>query len=163
MNLSDLKNGDLLAWRKPSASAMTLPYLSLVRLLCMSDFGHVSLAWRVNGAIRHVEATMPRIQVANIPLDAEIFAIPMELNVSDDEMTQFFANIIGLRYSIKDAARGLFGLVAESDDEWHCAETCLEFFRSRGLAIPDAYTPSRLVRAVMSATNKPLIKLNNGY
>ncbi len=163
MNLSDLRNGDLLAWRRPSSSGKPAPYMSLVRLLCMSDFGHVSLAWRVNGAIRHVEATMPRIQVANIPLDAEIFAIPMELNVSDDEMTQFFANIIGLRYSIKDAARGLFGLVAESDDEWQCAEKCLEFFRSRGLAIPDAYTPSRLVRAVMSTANRPLIKLNNGY
>lgn len=161
MNLSDLKNGDLLVWRKPSASSLTFPYLHLVRLLCMSDFGHVSIVWRFEERLRHVEATMPKTQVVPVPNDAELFAIPMGLDLEDAHMRDFFDPVIGLPYSIMDAARGLFGLTATSDTSWQCAEQCLEFYRSLGLPLQGAYTPSRLVREVMRATRKPLIKLNN--
>ena len=104
---------------------------------------------------------MPSTQMVPVPTDAELFTIQMGLDLDDEMMKSFFDGVIGLPYSLTDAIRGLFGWTVESDDKWQCAEQCLEFYRSMGVKLKDAHTPSRLVREIMASTGKPLIKLNN--
>lgn len=84
----------------------------------------------------------------------------MNLNLGDAEMRQFFHDKLGLSYSFRDAFMGYVGMVPTEDDRWQCAELSLEFLRSRGLVIPDAYTPSRLMRRALRHTGGSLSYLH---
>lgn len=159
-NRNDLKNGDLLVWRKPIKSKSFLNYLTMVRLFTLSDFGHVSIAWIKEDGYYHVEAVMPVVRIIQIPLDAEIYVIPMSLNLTDKEMEEYFKDKVGLPYSFIDAACGLFGLTLKAENRWQCAELCLKFFRYFKQNIVDSYTPSLLVRKLLETRNTSLFKLN---
>lgn len=158
---SDLQNGDLLAWHKTSSPNKSFDYLDLVRILTMSDFGHVSTVWKENNLPFHVEAAMPKITRVLIPTNAEIYVIPLGLNVSDDVMDIFFHDKIGLDYSIYDAWCGLVGWRLSDEKRYQCAELKNEFLRYMGINIGNAYTPGRVVTSILDQTGLPLMRLNN--
>lgn len=155
-----LKNGDLLVWRKPPKSKNFLSYMSIVRLFTLSDFGHVSTVWVKDNKFCHVEAVVPVVRIASIPVDAEIYVIPMHLKITETEMEEYFKDKIGLNYSLLDAGCGLLGLTLKAEDRWQCAELCLKFYRHFKLSIEDAFTPSRLVRKLLETYPTSLFRVN---
>ena len=155
----DLKSGDLIAWADIPSSQGKVNFFKLVRLMTISDYGHVSVVWVKNGVPMQVEATQPRVRVAPIPTNAELYVIPMGLDLTDEQMNEFFKDKIGLKYSNLDAVNGWLGWRLRAEDRWQCAELCLEFYRFFKLQIPDRYTPSRLVKEILKLFNTGLFKL----
>lgn len=155
-----LKNGDLLGWRRLDSIRKSDFYLNLVRVATFSDFGHVSIVWNRNSITGHVEASLPRIRQAPI-MNGEIYVIPMGLDLSDSDMGSFFSDKLGLKYSARDAVLGYLGKVPREEDRYQCAELSLEFYRSRGIDLPDAYTPGKLMRQTLIHTGRPMFYLRN--
>lgn len=155
-----LKNGDLIGWRRMENSKKSDFYLNLVRYVTFSEFGHVSIVWNRYGSIGHVEATQPIIRNSSLP-NGEAYVIPMGLNFDDIQMESFFADKLGLKYSVRDAVLGYLGKIPKEEDRYQCAELSLDFYRHFGIDLKDAYTPSRLMRQVMQHTGKPMYHLKN--
>lgn len=156
---SDLKTGDLLVWGKAPIQRKALNYLDIVRVATTSNFGHVSVVWDEGPELSHVEAVKPVIVKRKIMKSNGLYVIQMGLNISDKEMVEFHRDKLGLKYGTLDAFRAWLGITLKDENKWQCAELCLEFYRSLGLDIPNAFTPTDLVTTVMDVTGKPLHKL----
>ena len=160
-DFNSLQSGDLLVWSWSAKRSKTkIDYLDIVRLLTISDFGHVSVVWNENGTMQHVEAVQPKIHKSYVPLTNGLYVIPMGLQLANADMESFFGDKIGLPYSLMDAFRGWVGFTLKDENKWQCAELTLEFYRAMGLNISGGYTPSRLIRRIMNELDKPLLKLN---
>lgn len=159
VNKQSLQNGDLIGWRRSGPENKGGFYLNLVRVATFSEFGHVSIVWNKGSVPGHFEAVQPKLQHSEIP-QGESYAIPLGLNLSDSDMQSFFFDKEGLRYSFRDAILGYLGLVPKEEDRWQCAELSLEFLRHFGLKLPDAHTPSRLMRKTLEYTGKPMFYLH---
>ena len=157
----DLRNGDLVAWRKVSQKGKSDFYLNVVRIATFSEFGHVSIVWNRNNVVGHVEATNPRIHHQAIPESGEAYVIRTGVGLTDGDMDGFFSDKLGLKYSFRDAIMGYLGITPPEENRWQCAELSLEFLRHIGYELPNAYTPSRLVRKTMVYSGKPLFYLQN--
>lgn len=158
MHLSELKNGDLIAWRRTGTGTHTNSsfWMNLVRLATASDYGHVSIYWHAFGQHRHVEAVAPKISL-NTFKKGEAFVIPMGLDLDSREMMVYFDDKLGAKYSFLDAIRAYLGLVPKAKNRWQCAELSLDFYRSHGLDLdPKALTPTKLVRAALKQTKGQL-------
>lgn len=156
VRLADLRNGDLIGWRRIEPKRTSEMYLNLVRAATFSDFGHVSIVWNRPESIAHVEAVAPLIRRVNIPITGEAYVVRTGMDIPDQVMAEFFNDKIGLKYSFRDAIMGYLGVTPPEEDRWQCAELSLEFLRSVGYSLPDAYTPSRLIRKALIHTGKPM-------
>lgn len=153
-----LQNGDVLCWTRGPVEKGDI-YLNLVRLATVSEYGHITVVWKKDNLPYHLEATQPVISHLPIP-KGEVYVIRMGLQVSDEQMSIYARDKLGCKYSFRDAIMGYVGLVPKEEDRWQCAELTLDFLRSRGLLIPNAYTPSKLVRAILQSTGNPLSHLS---
>ena len=149
MKFDNLQNGDIVVWRDAVPDVGRFSYLNIVRILTMSDFGHVSVAWRRPGEILHVEAVIPKVRMSKLPTNANLYAIPINRTVTDSMMSDYFQKQIGLNYSKRDAFYGLIGKIPKEDDRVQCAELTTGFLKSVGIQLSNSYTPSRLVRRLM--------------
>lgn len=157
----DLRNGDLLVWEDPPENSSKVSFSKFVRLLTISNFGHVSVVVVNKDFFGHIEATIPVIHISEIPKTGTAYVIPMGLDLSFDDVMVFFKDKLGLKYGFGDAIRAWFGFTLKDENKWQCAELCLFFYRSLGLVIPDAFTPKDLVRELMFTLKKPLARLDN--
>lgn len=154
-----LETGDLLVWGTTADSkGKKFNYLNLVRLLTISNFGHVSIVIKENNQLSHVEAVQPFIRLIPIFPSNELYVIPMGLGDRHEDIKDFFREKIGLPYSTMDAIRAWLGITLKDEDKWQCAELCLELYRSLSLDIPNAFTPNDLVKTIMRELEKPLLK-----
>lgn len=156
----NIQSGDLLVWDGASAVGKSDTMLRLVRLFTLSNFGHLSVAWRKDGVLKHVEATEPSVRVSVVPDDVGFYHIPMGLNLIDEDMLKFYADKLGLPYSVIDAIRGYLGITLdENDDKWQCVELCNYFYQSIGLEFGNVWTPTKFVKAMMEETGSPLFRI----
>lgn len=148
LEFGDIKTGDLLAWSaSPSGEDI---WIKLVRLLTMSNFGHVSVAWVIDGRLFHVEAVIPKIQIKEIPKDSQFYYVPMPLSRSSGADMTFFNDKVGMRYSFMDALRAFLGLTTKSDDHWQCAELVHAYYESKGVTLnARSMTPTNIVDAAL--------------
>ena len=149
VRFNDLRNGDLIVWRNGIQKTGALSYLNVVRILTLSDFGHVSVVWNSNNDIKHIEAAMPKVVHTNLPLKANLYVVPIGREISNDAMSDFFTPQIGWKYSIRDATYGLLGFIPKEDNRVQCAEQATDFYKSLGMNLTNSYTPTKLVRRLM--------------
>ena len=154
-----LQNGDLIAWHRGPSGSSQFSYLSLVRLFTMFEFGHVSVVWKKNDDIHHVEAVIPKVHRVELPRISGLYALPINRVVTEEHMASFFEKQIGWKYSIRDATYGFLGMIPKEDDRVQCAEQATEFYKSIGIPLTNSYTPSRIVRRLMENENICLQKL----
>lgn len=146
---NSVETGDLLAWDKSPSGTESI-WIKLVRFFTVSDYGHVSVAWREDGVLYHVEAVMPYIRKAVVPLDQNFYLIPLADKLQSPVGMEFFDDKIGNRYSVLDAIRAYFGVVTKHDNRWQCAELVAEFYKEQGLDLePRSMTPAHVVRSAM--------------
>lgn len=156
--LDNIKSGDLLVWTGDDVQGKSNFYLKLVRLATISDYGHVSIAWRKDDQLYHVEATQPRIWCTRIDPVEPFYSIPMNLDVPDDKMHGFFHDKLGLDYSFIDAICGYLGITLRDENRWQCVELAVHFYRYLGLDFGNKYVPNKFIKNVMSKTGHPLVR-----
>lgn len=154
----DVSTGDILIWTGENTSGDSDVYLKLVRFMTMSDYGHVSIAWRTPDAseLHHVEATQPTIRRVVVPTDASFYCIKTDKTVSDTKMDEFFYDKIGTKYSFLDAIYAYLGFRPKADDRWQCVELANYFCKYIGVNVPDVFIPNEFVQALMQTTGNPL-------
>lgn len=155
-----IQSGDLLVWDGQGGGKSNL-YLRIVRLLTVSDYGHVSIAWRSpDGVLQHVEATQPSIRLAPVTAKDNFYCVPLQLDLTQEQMQNFFKDKLGLPYSFRDAVYAYLGMVPKKDDRWQCVELANEFLKSVGCNMGDVYIPNDFVHKLMAITNSPLVWFN---
>ena len=155
---SDIKTGDLLIWTGDNSGGKGDFYLKLVRFFTMSDYGHVSTAWKIGETLYHVEATQPEIALNRVSFDQTFYHIPMCLEIENSHMQEFFGDKLGLKYSFIDAVCGYLGITLQDEDKWQCVELCNHFYKFMGLDVGEIYVPNKFIRAVMEKTGQPMIR-----
>lgn len=154
-----IKTGDLLAWSHYRSDKTSI-WLNMVRFGTMSEYGHVSVAWRKGEELFHVEAAVPRIRISKISPDESFYCVPLSRYLPDNYDMSFFDDKVGLKYSLMDAFRAYVGSSVRDDDRWQCAELSRAYYNSYDLNFNDrAVTPARLVKAAMSRCETPLIRV----
>lgn len=160
-HLDIIETGDILGWDQPT-DGRWFSFLNLVRLLTMSEFGHVSIAVRMPDGLYHVEAVMPRIRMVKVPPTASFYMVPVSRILKNkipdvSASVSWFSDKIGLLYSTMDAIRAYLGLVVKDDDRWQCAEISHEYYKAQGLFIDvKSLTPANLLTAVVKQFNLPI-------
>lgn len=154
-NRSNIQSGDLLIWSRDKNSRISNIYLNLIRFFTRSEFAHVAVAWRLEGRLYIVEATMPVVRLSPIRDDDSFYHIPMGVQWSS-KAEDFLLDKIGLFYSLLDAARGYFGITTQKDSRWQCAELCNYFYRELDIDLGEDLTPSGLVKTALSISERPL-------
>lgn len=157
----DIKTGDLLAWSDYSKEHSTF-WLKAIRLMTMSEFGHVSVAWKQGDQLFHVEAVMPYIRVKPVPDNESFFYIPMSKYLkAEPHMSSFFSDKIGQPYGIMDAVKAYFGIATATDNHWQCAELANAFYAEYGVDLGSkAMTPSRVIYAALDECGASLMRIN---
>lgn len=156
--LDKINTGDLLAWGHSPGNHETL-WIKIIRLLTMSEFGHVSIAWRIDGELWHVEAVIPRIRIAKIDEARGFYSIGLSKMLGHAPDMKFFSDKVGKPYSFMDAVRAYLGLTTKNDDKWQCAELAKEFYDYQGLHLnPESLTPANLMRAAMEVADLSALK-----
>lgn len=160
---NNIRTGDLLIWSNASGQGGGV-WLKIVRFLTVSDFGHVSVAWKQGDSLFHVEAVMPRIRVTKVPKDSNFYVLPMSTHINAPEDMNFFNDKIGSKYSIFDAIRAYLGISTQKDDQWQCAELTEAYYRDQGIDIDLKFlTPTRLVKELMSIVDTSLYRVNKVF
>ena len=154
----DVTTGDILIWDGENATGKSNIFLKSVRLMTMSNFGHVSIAWRApsGSELHHVEATQPVIRRIAIPSSASFYCIKTDKTVLDSQMQSFFQDKLGAKYSFTDAVYAYLGMRPRADNRWQCVELANYFCKHIGLDVPDVFIPNEFVQALMLKTGNPL-------
>ncbi len=147
--IKDIETGDVLAWGKAYGGGGF--WMNMVRLMTVSDYGHVSIAHVTqDGTLMHIEAVMPAIRHVKVPKDAEFYVIKASQLIDKAPNISFLLDKVGLKYSIMDAIRSYLGMVLEADDKWQCAELILEYFKSLGITLhPRRITPTCIIDTLL--------------
>lgn len=143
-----IKSGDLLIWKKSKKSLISSWAIELIRFFTRSDFAHVGIAWVMDGRVFVVEATQPVVRLTIVKDNDEFYHAPMVIEWSDTS-EEYLIDKIGLKYSVFDAIRAFLGKTLDNDRRYQCAELANEFYKTHGIELGDAFTPSELVEAVL--------------
>lgn len=155
-----IQTGDMLAWGEAYGESR-FSLMRVVRLFTISEYGHISVAWRRDDGLYHIEAVMPYIRAVKIPEDAGFYVLPMSHVLDKPVDMTFFDDKFGLGYSVLDAIRAYFGRVTRKDDKWQCAELAYEFYKYKGVDLrPKSLTPAHLVRSVVSLCDLSIFRVD---
>lgn len=155
LSLDDIQSGDLLVWSKDKRSTLSNVYLNVIRVATSSEYAHTAIAWRINGRLFIVEATMPNIRLIPVFADDEFYHIPMGLEWQNDS-EEYLIDKLGLLYSLMDAMRGYFGITVENDRKYQCAELCKEFYELHGYVLECGLTPAKLVKCILEKYDRTM-------
>lgn len=158
----NIRSGDLLIWSDDDYSAISSAILKTVRVLTVSDYGHLGIAIRVLNKLFVVEATMPSIRLVPVSDKEEFYHVPMSISWTTN-CEDYLISKLGLPYSILDDIRAYFGLIAENDDKYQCAELVREFYiKCCNLPISHNYIPKTLIKELLQLTGSSihLVKRN---
>lgn len=144
----NIQSGDLLVWSTDGSSLISKTLLNIIRFLTSSEYAHVGIAIRIFGRLFVLEATLPVIRLALVSDKEEFYHIPMNVSWSEDCISYLFSKL-GLKYSIMDDIRAYFGIVAEADDKYQCAELAVEFYKLFLMDYGNVFTPSKLVKRIL--------------
>ena len=152
----NIKSGDLLIWSSPAEKSLSGLILRIIRFFTFSEYAHVGIAIYIGNRLCVIEAVVSKIQLVPVSSKEEFYHIPMNISWDKDKET-FLLNKLGLSYSIKEAIKAYLNIDLQEDDDWQCAELANRFYRSSGLEFGKNYTPSSLVKSILS--NDYTIKL----
>lgn len=157
ISIEQVKSGDLLAWKRDSFSTVSDFLIHAIRFLTRQRYGHVGIAWRVFDGLDEelfvIEATVPKIRVARVPLNRDFVCIPMPVTWAG-KGKNFLVEKIGKRYSFWDAVRSYLGLTLKKDDSFQCVELCHYFYEEYGIVLEHDFTPGGIVKAAEKFTKQ---------
>lgn len=155
---SNILTGDLIAWDYYPYSSISNALIKSIARMTGSGFGHVGVAWRLQGELFVIEATLPKIQVAWLGNQKNYCYIPMGINPPDVAM-EFLKTKVGLEYSIVDAWRSYVGKVVEDDESYQCAELCSEFFHACGIDLDTDGSLNALIESCLARNGRKIYRI----
>lgn len=155
-----IKSGDLLIWSSEGNFTMSDIVLTAIRFFTLSDFAHVGIAWRSETKLFVIDATMPRVRMRPIVDSESFYHIPMGV-VWTPKCEEFLMSKVGLPYSFVDALCAQLGITLNDDEKWQCAEIAHQFYLSTGLDFGKAFTPTKLVNAILQMHDTSLYKVRS--
>lgn len=160
--MTSIQAGDLLGWSCDPYSTWTDLTLKTIRKLTKSDYGHVGIAWRCHDGLDDelfvVEATIPKIRIARVTTDRPFHCVPMGVEWNNFNKS-FLLSKLDYPYGISDAIRAAFGLRANRDMKWQCAELAHAFYEASGIFLRKEYTPGKLIKNAMEHTGSQIYRI----
>lgn len=153
-----IQSGDLLIWKYPDNSIFSKCISFIVRLFTLSEYSHVGIAHRVYDNVFVVEATSSGVYINLLTTTRDCYHIPMNIEWSFDK-ENYLLSKEGSPYSIWEALTGYLWNKTIKNNKWQCVELANSFFEYCGLKYPGAYTPSKLVEALLEE-GRPLNYIN---
>lgn len=153
-----IKSGDLLVWGSSSSNRQSGFFTTLIRLMTMSEYSHVGIAYVETGRPLVFEAVIPYVRLYPLRIDRPFYHIPMNVDWNDESLN-FLLSKVGEEYSVFDAIRGYFGKPAE-DNKWQCVELAEAFYKTFGLTFGETYTPSTFVEAVLTQRDASITRID---
>ena len=161
-----LRTGDLLVWNSDDTTFLSSLLTRLVRVLTLSEYSHTAIALVHEGRVYAVEATIPKIRLTPLSTYRDFYCIPMGITEDPVQQAVMLQHIkttyLDCRYSLFDCIRGYFGKTDTRNDRWQCAELCNHFYKFMGIDLGNAYTPSRLIRAVIKQRGATILHIEQG-
>lgn len=161
-HISNIKNGDLLIWSESNDKAGFFSdiLLKLVRLMTLSDYGHVGIALWLNDRLFVIEAVSPRIRLIPLARTKGFYHMPVGLEWKN-WYTDWLLDKVGIPYSFSDAIRAYLGKEVLKDGHMQCVELANEFYTFTNTHInAKRLTPSSFVEAIHSFTGKGIYKVS---
>ena len=142
-NISNIKDGDLLAWSDRSGL-----YTNIIRFFTMSEYTHVGIAIIENGELYVVEAVAPEVRKIRVLDRMPFFHIPMNIEMTS-ELKEKANSFLGKKYSTIQAMLSWFNIYI-NDDKWYCTELTYEFYKTAGLEFDKHLTPTKFIRQAIN-------------
>lgn len=126
MKYSELRNtiktGDILIWSSGGKwDSWRNIQLNLVKMMTMSTFNHIALAYVIGGRVFVIEAVVPYIRI--FPLSRELPCYYIKTNFNFTEYNEeFMLSKIGLEYSKWEAIKALFTSNTNNPNKYQCAK-----------------------------------------
>lgn len=162
IHVSEIRSGDLLAWKRDNFSWFSQMALRIVKWLTGTPWGHVGIAWRIHDGLGDglfvIEATIPKIKVSRVDPRQEVFCVQAGVTWTE-KGKQFLLEKIELPYGLMDAIRALFGLKVEKDEKWQCAELSHAYYQTEGLVLPEELKPASLIKNLEKATGNTACRI----
>jgi len=156
MKIDEVQSGDVLAWSSNSKVSYLKLCEGIIRFFTMSEFCHVGVALRINDKLYVLEAVEPEVSLTDITDTNDFYCIPMNIMWTDGYEV-LLKEHLGNTYSIMDAIRGYLGKPSTNNNRWQCAELVNDFYKKIGIDLGNSYTPSKLIKEVMSVTGNSLV------
>ena len=153
----EIKSGDLLVWSRQriETPADLIPFT--VRFFTLSDYNHTGVAWRANGRLFVIEATLPEIRIQPLSKRRPVYYIPMDIKFTKSS-EKWLLSKIGIDYSVMQAVAAY--LNKDIPGKYICTKFTGEFYRNHGIDLdPTKLTPSDHVRDVLEKTGAPMFLL----
>lgn len=160
-HITEIRNGDLLMWSESNDKVGFFSglLLKLVRLMTMSDYGHVGIALWLNNELFVIEAVSPRIRLMPLKRAKSFYHVPVHIDWKK-EYKDWLLDKVGIPYSFADALRAYFGKEVLYDERMQCVELANEFYKFTGLDFrAERLTPGKFVDAVQTVTRKGVYKV----
>ena len=155
--VADIRSGDLLVWSSDKNSKMSNFLIKGIRFFTSSSYGHIAIAVWHNNELQLLEATNPRVRLAVLGLDEEVWHMNVSVTFTD-QSKEFLFSKIGMLYSFWDALRGFLGLTLKRDDRYQCAEIVNDFYALHGIEL-NAYTPEKLIHRLLEVTEASISRV----
>ena len=153
-----IKSGDLLAWDSGSGSIFNTITLFIIKVVTLSPYVHVGVAWKTAGRLFVIEAGLDGVKISPLSKKKNFYHIAMDVKWTTAHDC-FLLNKVGESYSVSDAIRGALGLLeSHYDHKWQCAELATAFYSYLGMDLGDSYTPAKLVDVLLTM-GKTLVKV----
>lgn len=160
MDRGVIRSGDLLVWSTNKKNWLSRMILKFIRFMTASEFAHVGVAWRIEGRLWVVEATIPVVRLSPVKDDDEFFHVPVNLQWNAG-CENYLIDKIGLPYSVMDDVRAYLGEALDDDKKWQCAELANDFYRSQGIDIGIcSNTPTEVVNNLIIKSDSYIQKFN---
>lgn len=156
----NLRTGDMVVFSKRKFTGMSGLITFLVRFFTMSDYNHVGIVWFVGGRYFLIEAQVPEVKITPLSKMGSFFYIPMVLDVKESHLDQLLEKV-GEEYSELEALKAYLKKSDMTNNKWICVELVRFFYELFDMKLDDCFTPSDLVREIMTKYGKQLIYVEN--
>lgn len=154
--IRQIQTGDLLAWDSDRYTGWSKLVISFIRVMTLSEYGHVGVAFVDNGKVFVLEAVNPKVRIQPISAGTKLYVVSMNLR-STESLQRIMQGYLGCQYSIMDCIRAYLGLTTKRDDNWQCAELANDVYQQLGVELkPKRVTPSGMVHAALQFSQSNL-------
>lgn len=164
MNYSEyrpnIKSGDLIIFSIAKMRSMYDLPSYIIRLLTLSEYNHVGIAWSTGDRRLLVEAQIPEIKISPLKKMGSFYHIPMGIDFTDRE-TEILLDKVGQKYSYSEVIKALFKKNIYNDENWICVDLVKYFYQAVNIDVGEVSTPSDVVANIVKKLNKPIIYVDN--
>ena len=144
---SEIKTGDVLAWSRGGAwNSWKNIQINIVRLVTLSEYSHVGLAYVVGDRVFLIEAVIPTIRIVPLSSELPFFWLKTPFEFKEENVKKSLSKI-GLPYSVLEAIKSVFTKDTNGQKVWECAKLVNQTLKDFDPGFDDLHdTPAQVVK-----------------